>query len=248
MANENVVVLEDDLAELNLVTRQLTGAGYVVIPVVEGRLALDTCFTRKPDLVVSDLGMPGMDGFEFIRQLRRSECKAPIVVISGLDKREKALAAGANAYLQKPVDRELLLSTVEKEIVAARMRARRTKKHILVLEDEPLMLRLLRAELEPAGFRVTSAENVAAAMEIVENDLPDLVISDLVVPGIDGLQLITKLRLEHDYKAPILVVSGHADEKHRRAAQDAGADAFLAKPVEQPELLARVNELLTRCS
>ena len=246
MANENVVVLEDDLAELNLVTRQLTGAGYVVIPVVEGRLALDTCFTRKPDLVISDLGMPGMDGFEFIRQLRRSECNAPVVVISGLDKREKALAAGANAYLAKPVDRELLLSTVEKEIVAARMRARVAKKHILVLEDEPLMLRLLRAELEPAGFRVTSVENGTAALEIVEHDPPDLVISDLVVPGIDGLQLITKLRREHNYKAPILVVSGHADEKHRRAAADAGADAFLAKPVEQPELLAHVKELLSR--
>ena len=132
MANENVLVLEDDLAELNLVSMQLTSAGYAVIPVVEGRLGIETCLARKPDLVVTDIGMPGMDGLEFIRQLRLEEFKAPIVVISGLgqEKGEAALAAGANAYLQKPVDRELLLSTVEKEIVAARARARDAETHL----------------------------------------------------------------------------------------------------------------------
>ena len=250
MANENVLVLEDDLAQLNLASRQLTAAGYVVIPVVEGRLGIDTCLARKPDLVVCDLGMPGMDGFEFIRQLRRKEFKAPIVVISGLgqEKGEAALAAGANVYLPKPVDRELLLSTAEKEIVAARARAHVTRKHILVLEDEPLTLRLLRAELEPAGYRVTSVENGSAALEIVENDPPDLVLCDIIVPGMDGIQLITQLRREYDYKAPIMVVSGHADEKHRRAAKDAGADVFLTKPVERLELLASVMELLSRGS
>ena len=250
MANENVLVLEDDLAELNLVSMQLTSAGYAVIPVVEGRLGIETCLARKPDLVLTDIGMPGMDGLEFIRQLRLEEFKAPIVVISGLgqEKGEAALAAGANAYLQKPVDRELLLSTAEKEIVAARARAHVTRKHILVFEDEPLAVRLLRAELEPAGYRVTAVENGTAALEIVENDPPDLVVCDIAVPGMDGIQLITQLRREYDYKAPIMVVSGHADEKHRRAAKDAGADVFLTKPVDRLELLASVMELLSRGS
>jgi DNA-binding response OmpR family regulator len=246
MANETVLILEDDLTELNLLSKQLTAAGYQVIPVVEGRMAIETCLDRKPDIVLTDLRMPGFNGYEFIRQLRRKKFTAPVVVISALDINEKTLPAGANAYLPKPVDRELLLSTVEKEIVAGRARAHGTRKHIMVLEDEPLMLRLLRADLEPAGFRVTSVENGTAALEIVENDPPDLVVSDLVVPGIDGLQLITKLRQEHNYRAPILVVSGHADEKHRQAAKDAGADGFLAKPVGRPELLARVKELLSR--
>jgi CheY-like chemotaxis protein len=250
MANENVLILEDDLATLNLVSKQLTAAGYLVIPVVDGRPAIETCRTRRPDLVVCDLDMPGMDGFEFIRQLRQEQFQAPIVVISGLDrdKGEAALAAGANAFLPKPVDRKLLVSTVEKEIVAARMRARGTRKHIMVFEDEPIAQRLLRATLEPAGYRLTAVENGAAALEIVGNDPPDMVVCDIVVPGIDGIQLITQLRREYDYKAPILVVSGHTDEKYRRTALDAGADAFVAKPVERPELVARVKELLSGSS
>jgi CheY-like chemotaxis protein len=247
MANESVLILEDDLTVLNAVSKQLTAAGYVVIPVVEGRLAIETCRARRPDLVLCDLGMPGMNGFEVIRELRREQFQAPIVVISGLDrdKGEAALAVGANAYLAKPVDRTLLLSTVEKEIAAARTRARGTRKHIMVLEDEPMVQRLMRATLEPAGYRVTSVENGTAALETVENDRPDMVVCDIVVPGIDGVQLITQLRREYDYKEPILAVSGHTDEKYRRATLDAGANVFLAKPVERPVLLALVKKLLS---
>ena len=91
---------------------------------------------------------------------------------------------------------------------------------------------------------MTAVETGAAALEIVENDPPDLVVCDIFVPGVDGVQLITQLRREYDYKAPILVVTAHAEEEYRRATQEAGADAFLAKPVERSELLARVKELL----
>ncbi|GEM_PF-1142945 len=250
MANENVLILEDDLAELSLASKQLTAAGYVVIPVVDGRLAVETCRTRKPDLVVCDLGMPGMDGFEFIRRLRRERFQTPIVVISGLgrDKGEEALKAGANAFLPKPVDQKLLVSTVEKEIDAARMRGHVTRKHIMVVEDEPMVQRFLRATLEPAGYRVTAVENGTAALEVVENDPPDMVVCDIVVPGIDGIELVTQLRREYDYKAPILVVSGHSEEKYQRATLDAGASAFMAKPAEPSELVARVKELLSRSS
>jgi CheY-like chemotaxis protein len=247
MANENILILEDDLATLNLVSKQLTTDGYRVIPVVDGRMAIDSCRDQRPDLVVCDLAMPGMDGFEFIRQLRKEQSNTPIVVISGLgpSKGAAALAAGANAYLAKPLDRKQLVSTVEKEIVAARSRVRGTRKHIMVLEDEPLTQRLMRHMLEPEGYRLTSVENGTAALEIVENDPPDMVVCDIVVPGIDGIQLVTQLRQEYNYKAPILVVSGHTEEKYRRAARDAGASAFMPKPVERPALVARVKELLS---
>ena len=247
MAGEIILVLEDDLTQLNLFSKQLSAAGYCVTPVVEGRLALVDCRTRRPDLVVCDLNMPGMDGFEFIRQLRQGRCEMPVVVVTGQgkEKGEEALAAGANTYLLKPVDRKELLSTVEKEIAAFRERARGSPKHILVFEDEPTTQRLMHKMLEPAGFRVTSVETGAAALEIVESDPPDLVVCDIVVPGIDGIELITRLRREQGYEAPILVVSAHAEEENRQATHTAGASAFMAKPVERCALLARVKELLS---
>jgi two-component system, cell cycle response regulator len=249
MAGGIVLVLEDDLVTLSLVSKQLSTAGYAVTPVVEGRKAIETCCQERPDLVVCDLNMPGMDGFEFIRQLRQKQFGVPIVVVSGLgrEKGETALAAGANAFLPKPVDRKLLLSTVQREIDESRVRDRATHKHILVYEDDPIAQRLMRGMLEPAGFRVTAAENGAAALVAVNDDPPDMIVSDLGVPGVGGIQLITRLRQERQYRAPILVVSAHREEEHRQAALNAGADFFLAKPVERTELLARVKELLSGC-
>jgi CheY-like chemotaxis protein len=248
MAREQILVLEDDLAVQNMVAKQLTSDGYYVIPLVDGRTAIETCHLQQPDLVITDLNMPGMDGFQFIRQLRQEKFKAPIVVISGMGraKGEEAVKAGANTYLLKPVDRSLLLSVVRKEIVAARTPP--PKKHILVFEDEPMAQRLLHATLEPAGFRVTTAEDGAAALEIVENDKPDLVVCDIVVPGMNGIELITAMRKENEYKGPIIVVTGHTLERYRQAALDAGANVFMSKPVDRVALLARVRELLSKGS
>ena len=245
MAREQILMLEDDLAVLNMVSKQLTSDGYYMIPLVDGHTAIETCHLKQPDLVITDLNMPGMDGFEFIRQLRQEQFKAPIVVISGMGraKGEEAVKAGANTYLLKPVDRKLLLSVVRQEIVAARTPP--PKKHILVFEDEPMAQRLLHATLEPAGFRVTTAESGVAALEVLENDPPDLVISDLVVPGMNGIELVTKMRQEYDYKGPIVVLTAHTLERYRRGALYAGANAFMAKPVEPHELVARVKELLS---
>jgi len=245
MAREQILMLEDDLAVLNMVSKQLTSDGYYMIPLVDGHTAIETCHLKQPDLVITDLNMPGMDGFEFIRQLRQEQFKAPIVVISGMGraKGEEAVKAGANTYLLKPVDRKLLLSVVRQEIVAARTPP--PKKHILVFEDEPMAQRLLHATLEPAGFRVTTAESGAAALEVLENDPPDLVVCDIVVPGMNGIELVTKMRKEYDYKGPIVVVTAHPLERYRQGALDAGANVFMAKPYRPPELLARVEELLS---
>ncbi|MBM3313335.1 response regulator [candidate division WOR-3 bacterium] len=244
MAREQILILEDDLAVMNLMSKQLTSAGYYVTSLVEGRTAIESCHMRQPELVITDLNMPGMDGFAFIRQLRQEKFKAPIVVVSGMGRKkgEEAVKAGATTFILKPVDRDLLLSVVRKEIVAARTPP--PKQHILVFEDEPTAQRLLHATLEPAGFRVTTTENGAAALEVVENDPPDLVVCDIVVPGMTGIELITKLRQEYKYQAPIVVVTGHTIDRYRQAVKDAGANVFVAKPFKPPELLARVRELL----
>jgi CheY-like chemotaxis protein len=247
MAKEQILILEDDLATLSLVTKQLTAAGYEVIPVAEGWQAIQACHTKQPALIISDLSMPGMDGFEFIRQLRREEFNVPIVVISALSlaQCEAALEAGANAYLRKPLDRKLLVSTVRREILEPSPQDSAGRKRVLVVEDVPMARGFLRAVLEPAGYRVTSVKSSAAALEIVEKTPPDMVVCDTNIPGVDGAQLIGTLRRAGNYKAPILVVSGRMDEQHRQAMLDAGADVFVTKPVERSELLTRLEELLS---
>jgi DNA-binding response OmpR family regulator len=117
-------------------------------------------------------------------------------------------------------------------------------KHILVVDDEAPVRLLLEKILQSAGYRVTSVPDGMAALKAAREDTPDLAISDLSMPGIDGFTLCSTLRRSKMFKAPILILSGRISEKDREDALRAGADAFIPKPVEREKLLAKVAEWL----
>ena len=117
-------------------------------------------------------------------------------------------------------------------------------KHILVVDDEAPILLLLEKILQSAGYRVTSVANGMAAIKAAREDPPDLAICDLSMPGIDGFTLLSMFKRTRTFKAPILVLSGRVSEKDVQDAFRAGADAFIAKPVEREKLLAAVEHWL----
>ena len=117
-------------------------------------------------------------------------------------------------------------------------------KHILVVDDEAPVRLLIEKILQSAGYRVTSVPDGMAALKAAREDTPDLAISDLSMPGIDGFTLCSTFRRNKMFQAPILVLSGRSSEKDRQDALRAGADAFIPKPVERGNLLATVAEWL----
>jgi CheY-like chemotaxis protein len=117
-------------------------------------------------------------------------------------------------------------------------------KHILVVDDEAPVRLLLEKILQSAGYRVTSVPDGMAALKAAREDTPDLAISDLSMPGIDGFTLCSMLKRDKTFRAPILVLSGRINEKDRQDALTAGADAFIPKPVRREGLLATVAEWL----
>jgi DNA-binding response OmpR family regulator len=108
-------------------------------------------------------------------------------------------------------------------------------KHILVVDDEAPVRLLLEKILQSDGM---------AALKAAREDTPDLAISDLSMPGIDGFTLCSTFKRNKSFKAPILVLSGRISEKDHRDALKAGADAFISKPVERENLLATVARWL----
>ena len=117
-------------------------------------------------------------------------------------------------------------------------------KHILVVDDEAPVRLLLQKILESAGYRVTCVPDGTAALKAAREDPPDLVICDLLMPGIDGFTLCSMFRRHRTFRAPILVLSGRVSDKDEQAALRGGADAFIHKPVEREKLLATVAEWL----
>lgn len=115
---------------------------------------------------------------------------------------------------------------------------------ILVVDDTPHNVRLLEAILAPRGYRVLQATSGAAALELVAREQPDLVLLDIVMPGLDGHEVCRRLRADPATRLlPVVMVTASGEEQ-KVTALESGADDFITKPVNQPELLARVKSLL----
>lgn len=117
-----------------------------------------------------------------------------------------------------------------------------TQATLLVVEDEPQMLRFLRASLQSHGYRVLEAATAAEGMRLATLHLPDAILTDLGLPDMDGLELTRRLREWSD--RPIIVISARGQEEDKVKALDAGADDYLTKPFGTGELMARIRVAL----
>src|SRR5438876_3075435 len=119
-------------------------------------------------------------------------------------------------------------------------------KHILVVDDEPQITRVLRTSLSSHGYDIRVANDGETALEIMKDWSPDLVITDLAMPNMDGLELCRRLRAIS--QVPIIILSAKGEEKIKVEALDIGADDFVTKPFGIDELLARVRASLRRAT
>ena len=117
-------------------------------------------------------------------------------------------------------------------------------KHVLVVDDEKRIREVVEYALQKDGFRVSSAADGLAALAAVEHDPPDLVVLDVMLPGMDGLSVCKKIRAQR--QTPILFLSARADEVDRIVGLELGGDDYLVKPFSPRELVARVRAVLRR--
>src|SRR5271165_6959027 len=117
-------------------------------------------------------------------------------------------------------------------------------KRILLVDDEPQITRALRTSLSSPGYDIRVANDGETALEIMKDWIPDLVITDLAMPNMDGLELCRRLRAKS--QVPIIVLSVRGEEKTKVKALDAGADDYVTKPFGMDELIARVRASLRR--
>ncbi len=117
-------------------------------------------------------------------------------------------------------------------------------KHILVVDDEPRIAEIARDYLERAGFRVTTAANGVDALSVAQSRRPDLVVLDLGLPHMDGLDVTRALRKRSS--VPIIMLTARVDEKDKLAGLELGADDYVTKPFSPKELVARVRAVFRR--
>ncbi|HEX5148003.1 MAG TPA: response regulator [Candidatus Limnocylindrales bacterium] len=207
----DVLVVEDDPSAVRLLREYLEAAGYSVRVAPTGEAGLAAVAERAPAAVVLDVLLPGIDGWEVLRRLKADDRthSIPVIIVTVVEEREVGLALGAADYLVKPIHRSALLNCLARYVAtgAAGGAARR----VLVVDDEAAALSLIRAALEPEGYEVVTAQGGRAALEWVRRgQLVDLVVCDLVMPEVDGFEVIAALKRERRTSAvPIVVCTAH---------------------------------------
>jgi CheY-like chemotaxis protein len=199
-----VLVVDDDRATRELISRGLVKEGFRVIPAASGEEAIRLAREKRPDAISLDVLMPGMDGWTVLRALKAEPLTAsiPVVVVSMLDDRDIGFALGAADYLTKPFDRERLVSALR------RFRDGSMPRPVLVVEDDAPTREVIRRTLERDGWIVYEAENGRAALESVSRQTPDLVLLDLMMPEMDGFDFVAELRrTEAGRRIPVVVVT-----------------------------------------
>ncbi|MFQ6172932.1 response regulator [Oryzobacter sp. R7] len=207
-----VVVIEDDPSSSELVQLHLGAAGLRPVAVPSGEEGLEAVRALRPTAVVLDIHLPGMDGWDVLAEIKADPALAatPVVVVSVLPERGRGFALGAADYLVKPVRREELLGAVWRA-VSDGPDHRDDHRSIVVVDDDPAALELIRATLEPHGWTVTTTQSGAEALEVVREAVPSVVLVDLLMPGVDGFTVVDMLRADPEHAAtPVVVLTSKA--------------------------------------
>jgi signal transduction histidine kinase/CheY-like chemotaxis protein len=200
-----VVVVEDDRRSFDLLRVYLEASGISVVGARDGEEGLDAVRRLSPAGVILDILLPGIDGWEVLAQLKADPRTAqiPVIVVSMLDERGRGSALGAAEYLVKPVGKEQLLAAVYR---AAAMPGR--KQTVVVIDDDPLSRELVRASLEPEGWTVFDAATGQDGLALIRERQPSVILLDLLMPGMDGFEVVEVLRADSATKSvPVVVLT-----------------------------------------
>lgn len=248
-----ILIVEDNPTTRKMFCVALGSAGYTMIEAGDASTALDITSHRQPDLIVQDLALPDMDGLDLLHAFRRQfgGASIPIFCVSGfLSKLNEARAAdeGFAVVLFKPVDPSHLIELVRAHLVATSANSGVTvrDRRILLVDDDPMQLKLTRVWLANSGFDVATASDGASALEEVRRHRPDAIVSDILMPGIDGFALCLALRRDKDTEniPVVLSSSSYIEESDRALAARVGASVLVAKTEGLDALVQAIGNAL----
>ena len=202
-----ILVVEDDPAAAELLTRQLERAGFRTEVARTGNDAMAQAIARKPAAITLDILLPDLDGWEVLTRLKRDAATSniPVVVVSVVDNPELGIALGALDYFVKPVPAKDLINRLSRLKFGRRAGE---KPLILVVDDEAANREWLKRILEPAGFAVVPARGGREAIDLARSRRPDLVMLDLMMPEVTGFDVVEALRANETTKStPIMVLT-----------------------------------------
>ncbi len=255
--NYTILVVDDEAFLRNKLMLILREAGFRAEEAENGVAALRQAQIQRPDVILMDYIMPVMDGVEAIRHLRQDPllCKTPILLLTihqKIDDVQRALDCDVNGYLAKPFDPVEVIEQVKAFLPTATANGHpaanghaRQKKYILIVDDYVLYRRKIALTLQNAGFHVVEADNGVMALKQAKEHHPDLILMDVMMPVMDGLEATQHIREEESLRhVPIIMLTSSVRMKDVPIALASGADAYIAKPQSAEQIVEKVKTCL----
>ncbi|NJP05972.1 MAG: response regulator [Chloroflexaceae bacterium] len=245
-AEDLVLVIDDDPDACDLMRRLLKAEGFQVIAALSGQEGIHLARKLRPSFITLDVMMAGMDGWQVLAALREDPelVDIPIIMVTIVDEKQVGFTLGATDYLTKPINREQVLALLQRY----QRHSRRAPFRILVADDDPLVRELLRRILETQDWHVIEARDGQHTLELVETESPDCLLLDIMMPKVDGFEVVRTLRAHAQWKdLPIIVLSARILDPEEESYLRHSVERILQKgSYNHEELLFEVRELINK--
>ncbi len=259
---KSILIVDDDLTIRKLLSHHLVKNEYDVLEASEPELAFDYLAQKKVDLVLCDVTMDGMDGFTFCRKVRENENYRglPFVFVTAknsMEDKSKALEAGGDDIITKPFDVEELILKVQSllrrsdiyKVYGAKKNLeesfRQKPAKILLVDDDLSLAKLFQYNLTKAGFECMIAGGPEQGIKIAKGELPDIIVSDIMMPDIDGFQFRKMLLADSELKSiPFIFLTAKGEEDDILDGYDLGIADYVLKTAGPRVVVAKVSAII----
>jgi len=252
-----ILVIDDDRMNCDLLQAVFTRHGYDVHTATSGLEGLSLFRQHAPRITILDLRMPEMDGLTVLKEIRAMDPHAPVIILGGGAtevQENQARALRVTDFIRKGLSLDVLVEGVNR--VAQQPAptsgegrapfagpAADTGETVLVVDDEQLVRDLLVQYLSLRGYRALGVKDGIEALGMIEQAPPDLVLLDLFLPGMNGVEVLRRLR-EKDYQGAVVIITGSHDEEVLEEAWSLHPQEVLTKPVDLERMLTTIQLVL----
>jgi DNA-binding response OmpR family regulator len=265
-----ILLVEDNELNQDMLSRRLTRRGFEVVFATDGATGVSMASSERPDLILMDMSLPIMDGWEATQSIKANPHTAsiPIIALTAhamVGDRDKAMAAGCDDYDTKPVELARLLQKIDALLTTAVQKKAvesspsvspaplpaqldipqlpdTTEYQILIVDDNDMNRDMLSRRLKRVGYGVLTAEDGESGLALLQEQRVDLILLDIMMPGISGLEVLQRIRQSHSQvQLPIIMATAKDESEEIVRAFELGANDYVTKPIDLPVLLARIK-------
>jgi len=252
-SGQKILIVDDDENHVTLLRKRLQAQGYATLEAKDGIDGVNQAVHQRPDLIITDVLLPRMNGFQLVEQLKSNPetNTIPIIMMSAVYVTDEDMArgfeAGAETYvakadlaLRKPLQEEALLEAAASLLQREKPKAGDMPPSLLIVDDDPEAVRLITKRIQSEGYQLDIAVDGQEALDKALSKPFDLVLLDIRLPKISGLEVLSEIK-KHKSSLGIIMMTAYGSEAVAVEALRRGADDYLIKPLDENDLLPTIT-------